>query len=430
MAINPISDTALACFLKITNPGPSPTEGTIRYNRKGSSVYLCSLDAEKAFDSCNWDILFEKLFYEKNIPLQVVKVLKGLYTKGRYQVNYNGTTSYRFRAAQGVFQGSILSPHLYNIYTEELLKDIANSADAGTTLHGCYTGIIAYADDIILISPTVNGLRKLLAKCQDYFSSTAISLNVEKTEFITSGPTKNTQNAFIPLNGFHIHLQTSLKHLGFLWNRKRSGKACLSDKNVSERTSKFWAVIYSLIKGGVRYCNPTSIAELYRTLAVPTLTYGLELCSLTQRQLDDLDREGRKAIKQLFSVSKHSRNYLHNLLSLSPISTTINNNKIDLLTRLMQHTTTKSVVLSILSLPGGPPPTSFVHDVFNLMNNVGSNFYELLVSQNARKLPVVHDDVQEDVRSVLQDCLKNWNIGAKRKEFQTIMEEHVPARLD
>ena len=174
---------------------------------------------------------------------------------------------------------------------------------------------------------------------------------------------------------------------------------------------KFSAVIYSLIKGGVRYCSPSSISDLYRTLAVPTLTYGLELCSVTQRQLEDLDREGRKAIKQLFSISKHSRNYLHNLLFLTPISTTINNNKLNLLTRLMQHTATKSVVLSILSLPEGPPPTSFVHNVLDLMKNVGKNFYELLICQNT-----------------LQDCLRNWNVGEKRKEFKTIMEEHVPAR--
>ena len=400
------------------------------YNHKGSNVYLCSLDAEKAFDSCNWDILFEKLFYEKKLPLQVVKVLKSLYTKGVYQVNYNGTISYRFKAAQGVFQGSILSPHLYNIYTEELLKNIAVSTDAGTTLHGSFTGIIAYADDIILISSTVYGLQRLLSKCQEYFSSTAITLNVEKTEFITSGPAKSTQNAYIPLNGYHVHLQSSLKHLGFLWNTKKSGKACLSEKNVSERTSKFWAVVYSLIKGGVRYCNPASITDLYRTIAVPTLTYGLELCSLTQRQLDDLDREGRKAIKQLFNVSKHSRNYLHKLLSLTPISTTINNNKLNLLTRLMQHPTTKSVVLSMLSLPDGPPRTSFIHDVFTVMDNVGSNFYELLICQNAKRLPVVHNEIEEDVQNKLQDCLKNWNIGAKRKEFQTIMEEYVPARLE
>ena len=406
------------------------SETVKEYNQKGSNVYLCSLDAEKAFDSCNWDILFEKLFFEKEIPLQVVKVLKSLYTKGVYQVNYNGTTSYRFRAAQGVFQGSILSPHLYNIYTEELLKNIANSTDAGTSLHDCYTGIIAYADDIILISSTVSGLRKLLRKCQDYFSSTAITLNVEKTEFITSGPAKHTHNAFIPLNGYHIHIQSSLKHLGFLWNTRKCGKACLSDKNVSERKSKFWAVIYSLVKGGVRYCSPASISELYRTLAVPTLTYGLELCSLTQRQLDDLDREGRKAIKQLFNISKHSRNYLHKLLSLIPISTTINNNKLNLLTRLMQHPTTKSVVLSILNSPDGPPRTSFVYDALNVMNSIGSNFYELLINQSATKLPVIHDDIQEDVRITLQDCLQNWNIGAKRKEFKTIMEEYVPARLD
>ena len=95
-----------------------------------------------------------------------------------------------------------------------------------------------------------------------------------------SGAAKSTQNAYIPLNGYHVRLQSSLKHLGFLWNTKKSGKACLSEKNVSERTSKFWAVVYSLIKGGVRYCNPASITDLYRTIAVPTLTYGLELCSL------------------------------------------------------------------------------------------------------------------------------------------------------
>ena len=202
----------------------------------------------------------------------------------------------------------------------------------------------------------------------------------------------------------------------------------MSEKNLSERTSKFWAVIYSLIKGGIRYCNPESVSDLYRTLAVPTLTYGLELCSLTQHQLDDLDREGRKAIKQLFGVSKHSRNYLHKLLSLTPISTTINNNKLNLLTRLMQHTTTKSVVLSILRQQNGPPQTSFICDVFNVMNNAGNNFYDLLVSHSAPRLPVSLDDIQEDVKGTLQECLKHWNIGAMRRDFKAIMEEHVPAR--
>ena len=120
---------------------------------------MCSLDAEKAFDCCNWSVLFEKLYYEKHIPLPVVKLLKSLYENGKYSVMYNGQRSYWFDASQGVFQGSILSPHLYNIYTEELLNTINEQQTAGTSIHGTFTGIVSYADDIILLSPTRSGLQ-------------------------------------------------------------------------------------------------------------------------------------------------------------------------------------------------------------------------------------------------------------------------------
>ena len=46
------------------------------YNKNGLAVYICGLDAEKAFDSCNWGILFEKLYYKKNIPFSMVNVIK------------------------------------------------------------------------------------------------------------------------------------------------------------------------------------------------------------------------------------------------------------------------------------------------------------------------------------------------------------------
>ena len=131
------------------------------------------------------------------------------------------------------------------------------------------------------------------------------------------------------------------------------------------------------------------------------------------------------------NVSKHSRNYLHKLLSLTPISTTINNNKLNLMTRLLKHDTTKSVVLSILSQPSGVAHKSFVQDVLNVVDSTdNNNFYNILLSQTFTRLPVIYDDMLENIEQQLQDCLNNWNIGAKRKEFTTIMEERVPARLD
>ena len=101
------------------------------------------------------------------------------------------------------------------------------------------------------------------------------------------------------------------------------------------------------------------------------------------------------------------------------------------MTRLLKHDTTKSVVLSILSQPSGVAHKSFVQDVLNVVDSTdNNNFYNILLSQTFTRLPVTYDDMLENIEQQLQDCLNNWNIGAKRKEFTTIMEERVPARLD
>ena len=124
----------------------------------------CGLDAEKAFDSCNWDILFEKLYYEKQLPLSVTNVIKSLYINSSAKVLYNGYVSEEFSLSQGVHQGSVLSPHLYNMYIEELLKESIQS-QVHLYMVTTYTGITMYADDIILMSTTLNGLQKFVDKC-------------------------------------------------------------------------------------------------------------------------------------------------------------------------------------------------------------------------------------------------------------------------
>ena len=276
------------------------------YNKNGSAVYVCGLDAEKAFDSCNWGILFEKLYYKKNIPLSVVNVIKSLYANGSAKVKYGSKYSYEFLLSQGVRQGSVLSPHFYNEYTDDLLRKIENISEYGTSLHGQYTGILMYADDIILMSPTISGLRKLIEKVTEISRENCINFNADKTEFCVSKSNHGFDDFFV-MNGYTIKPSHSLKHLGVLWNLKNN-LLTMDDENVKLRLSKFWSVIQALIKEGIRFCHPHTIKHLFNTLAVPTLTYGIELCDLTPQLVNKLDLEGRKAIKSLFNISIYSKN--------------------------------------------------------------------------------------------------------------------------
>ena len=93
----------------------------LRYNVMNTPVYVCSLDAEKAFDCCNWFQLFKKLVDKKTIPNTIIRLLIKLYLLGEATTKYKGEIAPPFRLSQGVRQGSILSPYLYNIYTEDII---------------------------------------------------------------------------------------------------------------------------------------------------------------------------------------------------------------------------------------------------------------------------------------------------------------------
>ena len=144
------------------------------YNTKGSPIYICSLDAEKAFDCCNWHTLFTKLL-DRQIPKEIVAMLIKLYLNGTAVVQYSSHFSKQFSLTQGVRQGSILSPFLYSIYIEDLLLSI-KSLNIGTFLpSNLHTGVIAYADDIILTSPTLTHLQQMVDHCIEHVLKSAKS---------------------------------------------------------------------------------------------------------------------------------------------------------------------------------------------------------------------------------------------------------------
>merc|ERR1711951_125526 len=133
------------------------------YKSKGSKVHVLLLDASKAFDRVNYIKLFDKLMKKGMCPL-TVRLLLNMYVNQKLQVKCNNHKSEKFSVTNGVRQGGVLSPLLFSVYMDELLVKLK---DNGTGCHigQHFVGALGYADDLILLCPSAEGLREMRKIC-------------------------------------------------------------------------------------------------------------------------------------------------------------------------------------------------------------------------------------------------------------------------
>ena len=148
------------------------------YLRNNSPVFVWFLGARKAFDRVNHWTMFDKLI-RKGIDAGIVRLLVSWYGSQSFNVLWGSCLSDSFSVTNGVRQGGILSPYLFNLYIDDLSQKLDES---GVGCH--YLGSVnhlCYADDMVLLSPTPQGLQKLLDICAVYAHMHDIVFNVKKT---------------------------------------------------------------------------------------------------------------------------------------------------------------------------------------------------------------------------------------------------------
>ena len=149
------------------------------YSSLKSCVYTCFLDASKAFDRVNHCKSFEKLA-KRGIPNYILRILIFWYDKQKMCVKWGCLTSELFPVSNGVRQGSILSPHFFNVYVDDLSTKL-NILNIGCVMGEFIINHLLYADDIVLISPSSAGLKKLLEVCEHFGKDNDILFNATKS---------------------------------------------------------------------------------------------------------------------------------------------------------------------------------------------------------------------------------------------------------
>ena len=99
----------------------------------------------------------------------------------------HGTTDW-FQKGKGVRQGYMLSPCLFNLYAEYIMRNAGlDEAQAGIEIAGRNTNNLRYADNTTLMSESEE-LKSLLMKVKEESEKAGLKLNIRKTKIIASGP--------------------------------------------------------------------------------------------------------------------------------------------------------------------------------------------------------------------------------------------------
>ena len=100
----------------------------------------------------------------------------------------HGTTDC-FQIGKGVLQGCILSPCLFNVYAEYIMRNAGlDEAQAGIKIAGRNIHHLRYADDTTLMAESEEELKSLLMKVKEESEKFGLKLNIQKTKIMASGP--------------------------------------------------------------------------------------------------------------------------------------------------------------------------------------------------------------------------------------------------
>ena len=168
---------------------------------------MCSLDAAtKAFNKVNFVRLF-KLLLQRNIPSIVLRLTLDLYTRQSVKATWNCKKSFSFDVTNGVRQGGVLSPFLFNVYFDELLHCFQQNG-IGRHTRTIFTGSLYYADDLLVLCPKNDNYMQLISyRIWRHF-------NPSKTACMTFGNRHVCPDLHLYLNGTMLEWTDTLKHLG------------------------------------------------------------------------------------------------------------------------------------------------------------------------------------------------------------------------
>jgi len=260
--------------------------------RRGLVMAAIMFDAEKAFDKTWTEGLTLKMNELKIFPTRLLRLLNSFLNERTFRVRVGKNTfSTRRKMTAGTPQGAILSPLLYNIYTQDIPKKIANQ----------FVKVPQYADDLCFY---VDNLKRKQAKrrLQEALDKLVIwgrewrtKFNPNKTQLLVTTRKRNLPNFTLRLGDEILQIRKEVKYLGLTF--QGNGKFTTHVEHIKKDMNNKSAYMRKLaIEGTI---PKDTMLNLYKSLIRPKAEYAVPawLGGMTRTNIESLEQSQRRMAK-------------------------------------------------------------------------------------------------------------------------------------
>ena len=223
------------------------------------------LDLKAAYDSVPINRLLVKMG-KKGIPRYLIRLVESLQRNCYAQVAVNGGLTNPIPLQRGLFQGSILSPILFDIYIDDLADEL--NTTGANTLPTC----MLFADDIMLNTADVPTMQQHLDTVTDWCTQNKMELNISKCGTFESG-------AGLCANGEHIPIVCTYTYLGVALSQEGIALELLLENNHKKALGAFMAVKDSLSS---RTWPPAIKINIFKMYIRSVMEYAAAMLTLSQ----------------------------------------------------------------------------------------------------------------------------------------------------
>ena len=213
-----------------------------------------------------------------------------------------------FPCKQGVRQGDPLSPILFNIFINDIFKKLKDAQCDPVTLNGeDHINALAYADDIVLLSTSSEGLQKALDTIQLYCTKWGLKINNTKTKTIIFSRGNKRISKTFSLNGDELENAKEYKYLGILIHKKN----CSFSPAIKYLKNKATRAVYALrSKININQLPIPLALKLFDALIKPIILYASEVWEpfikneAEQWDQNDIEKIHTQFLKQILGVNR------------------------------------------------------------------------------------------------------------------------------